>query len=358
MPFIIVRNDITKVQADAIVNAANSSLLGGGGVDGAIHRAAGPALMEECRALGGCGVGEAKATKGYNLPARHVIHTVGPVWQGGHRDEPRLLASCYRQSLLLAEQLGCESVAFPLISAGAYGYPAGEAMRIARREITAFLADRDMTVFLVLFDRDAHRTGRQLFPEIAEYIDDRYALAYGETPQERARRFPGNLPRRQASRFSAPSESRAPKMDRPLSAPRSMPLEDAAPCPGSAVPEGLSDALSHLDEGFSGLLLRLIDRSGMTDAECYHRANIDRKLFSKIRSNPSYRPSKPTALAFAVALRLSLPEAKELLARAGFALSPSSKFDVIVEYFITRGRYDVFEINEALFAFDQNLLGG
>ena len=323
MPLLLVRNDLTKMPVDAIVNAANESLLGGGGVDGCVHRAAGPELLEACRALGGCRTGEAKLTAGFRLPCRYVIHTVGPVWRGGTHGEREQLASCYRSSLALARAHGCETVAFPLISSGIFGYPKDQALRVAVDTIGAFLAENDLTVYLVIFDRASYEIGGKLFADIAAYIDERYVDAHTDL------------------RRISVAENRMPSAC------------EAAPMAAS----GLDEALAHLDAGFSETLLKLIDRSGKKDSEIYKKANVDRKLFSKIRSNPAYRPSKPTAVAFAVALELSLPETRDLIARAGYALSASSRFDVIVEYFIARKNYNIFEINEALFAFDQSLLG-
>lgn len=320
MPLQIIRNDITKVACDAIVNAANPTLLGGGGVDGAIHDAAGPQLLAECRTLGGCRTGHAKLTKGYKLPCSYVIHTVGPVWQGGGCGEQALLESCYRRSLQLAEAHGCRTVAFPLISAGVYGYPKQEALRVAVDTITAFLENSEMLVYLVVFNRSVVQIGQALYRDITAYIDDRYA-------QRMERQYA-----RQLSRM--PEELCAPMMS-----------------------DSLADALDQLDEGFSQTLLRLIDQKGMTDSQCYKKANVDRKLFSKIRSKPDYRPSKATAIAFAIALELTLPETEALLKKAGFALSHSSKADIIIEYFIVHGHYDIHKINEVLFSFDQPLLG-
>ena len=327
MPLNIVRNDITKMKVDAIVNAANPSLLGGGGVDGAIHRAAGPELLEECRGLGGCETGSAKITGAYRLPCKYVIHTVGPVWHGGLFGERKLLSSCYRESLNLARDAGCESVAFPLISSGVYGYPRDRALDVAVETIGAFLRDHDMTVYLVVFDRASFQIGERRFQDIESYIDDHYV----DLRQDKARRV-------QSVGFP------------PTPAPMAYPQECAAP-------GNLREALAMIDESFSEMLLRKIDEKGMTDAQCYKKANIDRKLFSKIRSDRLYKPSKPTALAFAIALELPLGETRELLEKAGFALSHSSKFDIIVEYFIRQGNYNIYEINEALFAFDQSLLG-
>lgn len=329
MPLIIVRNDITTMRVDAIVNAANESLLGGGGVDGCIHRAAGPELLQECRTLGGCRTGEAKITGAYRLPCKYVIHTVGPVWNGGEYGEREQLASCYRTSLALAKEHCCETVAFPLISSGIFGYPKDQALRVAVDTIGEFLLHNDMTVYIVIFSRTAYQISSKLFADIAEYVDDHYVDAHTDSQRERLRRM-------------SVLESRT------LSA-------DAAAAPMAV--GGLDSLLAHLDAGFSETLLKLIDRSGKKDAEVYKKANVDRKLFSKIRNNPDYKPSKATAIAFAIALELSLPETRDLIARAGYALSPSSKFDVIIEYFIMQRDYDIFKINEALFAFDQSLLG-
>lgn len=336
MPLHIVRNDITTMKVDAIVNAANESLLGGGGVDGAIHRAAGPELLQECRALGGCKTGQAKITKGYRLPASYVIHTVGPIWRGGRHGERELLISAYRSSLELALSSHCQTVAFPLISSGVYGYPKDQALKIAVDTIGNFLLAHDMTVYLVIFDRAAYTIGGKLFADIAAYIDDRYVAEHTDSREEQ---------RRRSMTFEAPCAS-------------SMAAELWESFPSAAAPRSLDEALGQLDESFSQMLLRKIDERGMTDAQCYKKANIDRKLFSKIRSDVHYKPSKPTAMAFAIALELPLEEAREMLGKAGFAFSHASKFDIIVEYFIAHQNYNIFEINEALFAFDQSLLGG
>ena len=343
MPFLFVRGDITKLKCDAIVNAANSSLLGGGGVDGAIHRAAGPELLAECRTLGGCKTGEAKLTKGYRLPAGHVIHTVGPVWQGGRSGEEALLTACYRNSLELAAENGFASIAFPMISAGVYGYPFAQAKAVAVRTVTEFLQTHEMCVYLVFFGSD----GCEREPALERYIRQAetpkkplFAAQSAEKRHGVKNALAGMFPAARAKQFMGDAMAAAPECDAE-----------------AAVPAGLSRALQTLDESFTEMLLRKIDEKGMTDAACYKRANIDRKLFSKIRSDLHYRPKKVTAIAFAIALELSLEETADLLRKAGYALSHSSRFDVIVEYFIANGRYDVFEINEALFAYDQMLIG-
>ncbi len=358
MPLILVRGDITAMEADAVVNAANESLLGGGGVDGAIHAAAGPELLAECRKLGGCRPGEARLTGAYRLRAKYIIHTVGPRWRGGGQGEEETLRACYRSSLALAREKGCETVAFPLISAGVFGYPRGEALAVAEEEIRRFLESAEMTVYIVIYGRDV--LGRERYPELrallqppppaADAVQMGAAASLSAAPEKKEKRRLGFL-----------REKRAPKPGENAAFSAALPAAPAAEereaVSEADAPADLREALSALDESFSQMLLRKITEKGMTDAACYKKANIDRKLFSKIRSDERYRPSKPTVLAFAVALELGLGETREMLMKAGFALSRSSEFDVIVEYYIRRGQYDVDRINEALFAFDQTLLG-
>lgn len=332
MPFAIVRNDITKMQVDAVVNAANSSLLGGGGVDGCIHRAAGPELLEECRTLHGCKTGQAKLTKGYKMPCKYIIHTVGPVWRGGFFGERELLYSCYKNSLELAEQHNCKSVAFPLISAGIYGYPKDKALEVAQQAIADFLETHDMEVTLVVLDKKAVELSRELFRRVREFVDDNYV---------------GELEKRDPRRSAF---FRAPK-------PMTAALMEEASCEDECRAMSLEERLKNTDETFSQSLLRLIDERGLTDSEVYRRANIDRRLFSKIRCDNEYRPKKQTVLAFALALELTPDEAEELLKRAGYSLSDSIKGDVIVRFFLENGIYDIYTVNQALFEFDQSLIG-
>lgn len=342
MPLKIIRNDITKVSCDAIVNAANSSLLGGGGVDGAIHRAAGKGLLLECMKLGGCRVGQAKITRGYNLSCKYVIHTVGPKWRGGNSGEAELLKNCYKNSLALAKEYSCESVAFPLISSGVYGYPMDMAFRIAVDTIADFLMENDMLVYVVVFNSDSVRVGNKLFFYIQQYIDDIYVNEHTDINFRQMQCLESNVMYSPQPPCATPSSKQYSAADNTC----------------VQADESLDDWVDiMLDESFSQMLLRKIDEKGMKDSECYKKANIDRKLFSKIRSNPQYKPSKTTAIAFAIALELPLNEAEEMLLKAGFALSHSNKFDIIIEYFIKQGEYNIFKINEALFAFDQPLLG-
>ncbi len=366
MPLQIVRGDIAKMETDAVVNAANSSLAPGAGVCGALFAAAGyQQLAAACAAIGHCPVGSAVYTPGFELGAKYIIHAVGPVWRGGTGGEEYLLTGAYTSALDLAVQLECQSVSLPLISTGVYGYPRRAALQVAMNAITAFLLQHEMQVVLVIYDKDSFALSEQLLGSVRQYIDDNYV-------QQQTRAMP-RPDRRQAIELQLAQQYRAVQdCAAPTAAPLAKPKTTA---PNTGIKELLAAPLSSkesadrtantdlgqlletLDEGFSATLLRLIDQSGMTDVQAYKRANIDRKLFSKIRSNPAYSPSKSTVLAFAVALRLDLDATRDLLARAGFALSHASKGDVIVEYFIRSGQYDIHSINEVLFAFDQRLLG-
>ena len=394
----IVRNDIAAMHVDAIVNAAKPSLLGGGGADGSIHRAAGPELLEECRALGGCRPGDAKITKGYDLPCRYVIHTVGPVWHGGMFLEKRTLTSCYRKSLMLAHAHGCGSIAFPLISAGTHGYPKDKALRVALDTIGEFLADHDMTVYIVVYDRESFALSGRLFADVAQYIDDHYVAAHEPDRIMQRRRFEAEIfgdasadggeydlctsrpfvmpdaapqpndadgfadsgsydadaytaPAPDVERRSAPERAARPRPCIASAAARRSTDEFAPAHAGS-----LQEALLQIDESFTQMVLRKIDERGVKDSVCYKKANMDRKHFSKLRSDIQYKPKKTTAVALAIALELPLEEARDLLMKAGYALSHSNKFDIIIEYCLKNGVYDIHTVNQILFEFDQMTL--
>ena len=335
MPLQIIRQDITKMKVDAIVNTTNEEMIGYSGVDYAVHTAAGFELDTECEKIAPLGLGQAKISGAYNLPCKYVIHTSGPIWQGGLMGEENVLRSCYTECLRLAQQYKCKSVAFPLISSGVYGFPKDRVLRIAMDAIGEFLLEHEMRVYIVVYDREATAISLQLFADVQMFIDDHYV---------EKRRSYARLEYKQC-RSSLDDE------------------EECCLSLGMGVDgmldsgKTIEDFLNLIDESFSEMLLRKIDESGMTDAECYKKANIDRKLFSKIRSDKDYRPSKNTVLAFAIALKLPLSETQDMLFKAGFALSHSNKFDIIVEYFIRQGQYDLFTINETLLAFDQKLLG-
>ena len=317
MPIKIIRQDITKIKCDAIVDPTDSRYSHSGGVDAAIHEAAGTELYRACVEQGTLDVGKAVITPAFSLPCRYVIHTVGPWWHGGKYGEEALLRSCYCEVVRIAIANKCKSIAIPLIASGTFGFPKDKVLKIAVDEISDFLLEHEMLVYIVVFDKTSYSISEKLFSDVTSFIEDTY----------------------EDERF--------------LFKAKRMEMCDCAPCPSGS----LDDMLRQIDESFSQMLLRKIDERGMTDAECYKKANIDRKLFSKIRGDVHYRPSKPTVIAFAISLELSLTETEEMLRKAGFALSHSNKFDIIIEYFIRKGIYDVFKINEALFAFDQSLLG-
>lgn len=332
MPLEIIRHDLTKMKVDAIVNAANTALKMGGGVCGAIFRCAGEReLQKACDKIGECKVGEAVITDGFQLEAKYIIHTPRPIWQSGSHHETALLRASYHNSLELAKNHQCESIAFPLISTGNYGYPKEEALRIAVSTISSFLIHHDMHVYLVVFDKKSFGLSKKLFTSIHQYIDEHY-VEEAEDTFKRNREEPYILEQRQDVEILQQDVFKEAEYS-------------------------LTNLLDHLDESFSERLLRLIDEKGMTDVDTYKRANLDRRLFSKIRNGVDYTPKKKTAVAFAIALQLDIEETMELLAAAGYTLSRSSKFDVIIEYFIHQNKYNIHEINEALFAFDQPLLG-
>lgn len=337
MPFIIVLQDITKMETDAIVNAADTELQMGGGVSGAIFKAAGASDMQvACGKLAPIQTGDAVITPGFKLPAKSVIHTAGPIYRGGENAEEEQLRLCYLNSLERALENKCNSIAFPLISSGIYGYPKEEALQVATGAIREFLKEHDLEVYLTLIDKETFVVSEERLGEVASYINEHYIVSVDEQIPIRDEFFDFN---------------RAVLEESELISDKSLGYRKF-----STAYLFIGDLISNLAEPFSQALLRLIDAKGKTDVEVYKRANLDRRLFSKIRTGKS-RPSRRTAIALAVALELSLEETDDLLQRAGYALSHSQVFDVIVEYFIINGNYDIFEINEVLFKFDQPLLG-
>ncbi len=523
MPFKIIRNDITKVHADAIVNTANPDPTYGAGTDAAIYRAADEKkLLAERRRIGRLGAGEAAVTPAFNLKAKYIIHTVGPVWVDGEHREFELLASCYRKSLQIARRLHCRSIAFPLISTGTYGFPREKALNIALDQISSFLEEEEMDVTLVVFDRKTFELSSQLRKDVSQYIDEHYVenrlrKEYsGQYPGRRqggsdhileylrsrrredksSQEISGDKSPRVLSRDKSPQETSADREQVPVPAMdtgevpdiflEESPEEYSAifpepsgsgsdrelsfseepkgtypdrpelrgaypdrPKPGDAYPDrpepkgtyadepepkasytegpesaagfsgesedlypgagnsdqstsgspgdsaehmaradvfsrpagkrpskesvlkeerrvesgssvhrrSLQDVISHMGESFQECLLRMIDERGLTDAQVYKRANLDRKLFSKIRCNPKYSPSRRTVIALAIALELNMDEAVDLLRRAGMALSPGNKFDLIISYCIQNGIYDIYKVNALLFDYDLPLLG-
>ncbi len=314
------------MQSEAIVNAANTALLMGGGVCGAIFRAAGiQEMTKACAPLSPIKTGEAVITPGFSLPARYVIHTAGPVYHDGKSGERELLQQCYSNSLQLAVQHKISSLSFPLISSGIFGYPKQEALEVARTTIEQFLAKHELTVYLVLFNKESFLAGTKLHTSIEQYIEEQYVQKHA---------LKRDMLEIEAMELESVEEIRSPFYE-----------------------PNLAEALSNLDEPFSDSLRALIQAKGKTEVEVYKKANIDRKLFSKIRSGNGYTPSKRTVLALAIALELSLEETEKLLRKAGYALSHNNIFDIIIEYCIVHKHYKVLEVNEVLFSYDQPLLG-
>ena len=354
MPLHIVRNDITKMEVDAIVNTANPHAIIGDGVDTAINWAAGPELILEREKTGDIPRGEAILCRAYRLKAKYVIQTVGPWWDGGESGERETLANCYWNSLKLAEENRCETIAFPLIASGSYRFPKEEALSIAVNTITKFLMDSDMTVYLVVYDKRAFALSKKLLDDVQEFIDNNYTGEHGYHA-DKCLEFDESM--REYSR-----DTRRRRMEEAQSgyaeAPKTPPMSDA--CDASMPVQemrSLDDLESQLGETFQQMLLRLISDSGQKNSEVYHKANIEKSVFSRIKLNVNYQPSKVTAVAFAIALKLNYDQTVDLLSRAGFALSPANKFDVIIKYFVVNGRYNIFDINELLFDYDQPTLG-
>ena len=329
MSLSIVRNDLVKMHVDVIVNSANPKPIIGAGVDERIHTYAGEELIKARLAIGDIACGEAKITDAYNLHAKYVIHTVGPIHTYNHVYE--LLSNCYRNSLLLAKEYKCKSIAFPLISTGTYGVDKAKALQIAIQTIHEFLLDNDMMVYLVVYDRQSYQLSEHLYNDVQSYIDENYVEEniYINSRYE-SRRIEANF-------IDFEKEDVVCK---------AMPLRS------------LEDLIDEVDETFSEYLLRMIDYKGLKDPDVYKKANIDRRLFSKIRSNKHYQPSKNTALALAFALELNLDETKDMLNKAGYALSNSNKVDIIFKYFIEQNNYNIYELNEVLFKFTETTLGG
>ena len=368
MPLQIIRQDITKMRVDAIVNTTNEEMVGCSGVDLAIHTLAGEELDKECETLAPLGLGEAKISGAYNLPCKYIIHTSGPVWYGGAYGEVDALRSCYLESLKRAVEYNCKTVAFPLISAGVYRFPKDQVLKFAIQTITEFLFEHELTVYICVYDKESYSFSQKLFQDIQAFIDDEYVA-------ERDEEYYFDYDADDAEEYDvdyddiyyvseAPDEYEERDDSEPYFSECARPSrifasEISEKSTRSEIPQSrsLRDFLNEKDISFREMLFELIDKSGMTDVECYKRANVDKRVFSKIKSNKDYRPSKQTAVAFAISLKLDFNATQELLATAGMTLSKSSTFDKIVLYFIQAGNYDIFEINEALFEFDQKLLG-
>ena len=345
MPFLMICNDIIKVAADAIVNPANRNLLQGSGTSRAIYQAAGEQeLTASCEAIGHCDLGRAVCTPAFGLPAKYIFHAVCPAWHGGFFGEAKQLAGAYHSALELAAEYHCESVAFPLLSSGNYGYPKEQAFRIAVDTITQYVMEHDLTVYLVLYDRGSLAVSRKLFASVEEYIDDHYVAQNDESYQFDRRR------RESAERRRWRLEEEATPM-----------LETAAaPPPPAAAPmaaRSLENLMDNLGESFTTRLLRLIDERGLKDSTVYKQSNISRQHFSKIQCNRDYNPKKKTVLAFAVGLHLSEDETIDLLKSAGYAFSDGSKRDWIVRYCLEHKIYNINQVNTLLFEYDQEQLG-
>ena len=364
MPFQIVREDITKIECDAIVNPTNRRFSPSGGVDFAIHKGAGIELLKMCKTLGGLKVGEAKLTPAYNLPCKFIIHTVGPKWKGGKKNEKESLQSCYQESLKIAKATKCQSVAFPLIASGLHGYPKDQVMQVALAVIKEFLQDNDMLIYLVVYDKTAYALSEKLAVDVKSYIDDHYVYA-----KEKLSRMSFDMQCDRMERSICQEESVAYRsFDRLLMEERC--LDDVESrifadeeCDlmigdNPYQPEfgSVNSIEKYMRAGFKETLLKFVDEKGITDVACYKGANVSRQTWHKIINDKYYNPKKNTAIALAISLKLNLEQTQALLETAGFVLSKSSLFDVIIMFCIVKGIYDVFEIDSILFQYDQETL--
>ena len=357
MAFQIVRNDITKISADAIVNTANPEPAFMAGTDSAIYNAAGAEkLLEERKKIGVIEEGQVAVTPAFDLDAKYIFHTVGPVWEGGGKGEKEIVRNCYINCLNKALELGIESIAFPLIATGVYGFPKAEALQIATSVFSEFLSDNELTITLVVFDTESFALSGKIFSGVDQFIDDHYVEEkieeeYGAGECESVAEDAAPEPRRER-RFNLLNRRGFRLEEAKMAAPAGAAMAAAA-----APKRSLDDVVKNISETWSESLLRLIREKGYEETEVYKRANVDRKLFSKIRSNKDYQPKKTTAVAFALALKLNLDETKDFIGRAGYAFSPSSRFDLIIEYFIENEVFDFMTINLALFDHNEPLIG-
>lgn len=341
MPFEIVRNDITNMRVDAIVNAANRFPQVGAGVDAAIHRKAGPSLLDARKKIGYIPPGSAAITPAFRLEAEYVIHAATPIWSGGQQGEPELLRQAYDRCLELAAKHHCDSIAFPLLASGNHGFPQTQALQVAIAAFSQFLMAHEMQIYLVVFGRESLKLSEKLVQNVRCYISENYIAnyereIYGEASKDHPR-----------SCYLVPPMARA--------------REESMPMPCATMPYAsslsLDEFLKEKDAGFTETLLELIRKKGLKNSTVYKKANITKQHFSKLINNPDARPSKPTAIALALALELDLEATRDLIGRAGYALTNSSTFDLIIRYFIEHKQFNIIEINIALYDFDQSLLG-
>jgi O-acetyl-ADP-ribose deacetylase (regulator of RNase III) len=354
MPFTIVRNDITQMQVDAIVNTVSPEPGIGLGTDSAIHEKAGPRLLEARKAVGHIAVGTCAATPAFNLDARYVIHTAGPRWRGGLLGEGRFLKKCYLSAMNMAVEKGCCSIAFPLLSAGSYGFPKDKALQIAISAFSEFLTEQELQIYLVVFNKEAFQLSEKLMHRVQSFVDDHYV------EQSYRKEYGNPIQQREQRRFMSSASCASAQMREDLEEIRcessTLPLACPSPAPAKAL--SLEELLRQEDVGFSEDLLRRIDQTGKKDSEIYRKANLSKQHFSKIRNNPDYKPSKLTAVSFALALELDLKGTLDLIGRADYTLSSSDKLDIILQYFIENKNYNLFEIDAVLFQYDLQPIHG